>query len=105
MSNLDARRPPYPWLDGYPIAVLAVAGASLSVIALNSNAPVATLMLAVIVTTWFGGTRPALLALAASLPALFYALPPHGSWAIDSDQIVRVPYFLGIGAFIPAPRP
>ncbi len=100
MSNLDARRPPYPWLDGYPIAVLAVAGASLSVIALNSNAPVATLMLAVIVTTWFGGTRPALLALAASLPALFYALPPHGSWAIDSDQIVRVPYFLGIGAFI-----
>ena len=100
MSNPDASRPPYRWLGGYPVAVLAVAAASLSVMALSSTAPVATLMLAVIVSTWFGGTRPALLAMAASLPALFYALPPQGSFAIDNDQIVRIPYFLGIGGFI-----
>src|SRR5688500_8492298 len=100
MPTPDAKRPPYPWLGGYPIAVVAVAASSLSILVGNTPAPVAALMLAVILTTWFGGTKPALLALVASLPALFYALPPHNSWAVDNDQIVRIPYFVGLGAFI-----
>ena len=101
MANPDSpRRVPFQWQGGYPIAILAVAAASFSVVWLNTTAPVAALMLAVIVSTWFGGTRPALFAVVASLPPLFYALPPHGSLAIQSDQYLRVLAFIGIACFI-----
>jgi PAS domain S-box-containing protein len=74
---------------GYATALAAIGIGALMV---QADAPVSTLMLAIIAATWFGGTRPGALAAAVSLPVLFHFT--------GTEQLPRVAYFAGIAAFI-----
>lgn len=67
---------------------------------LETTAPVSTFVLVVIASTWFGGTKPGLLATAIALPVLVYYLPPQRVLSIDVYQIQRIAYFLAISGFI-----
>ena len=61
--------------------------------------PFATLFLAVMLTAWYGGFGPALVAaLLGSLSSLYYLLPPRGGFAIKGfDQWVGMLLYLGTG--------
>ncbi|HYC37292.1 MAG TPA: PAS domain S-box protein [Usitatibacter sp.] len=93
-------RPRFHTLRGYPVAVIALLLGAFNVMVLETSGPVATIVVVVIASTWFGGTGPGILATAASVPLLVYVLPPDRSWAIASDQVLRVVYFVGISGFI-----
>src|SRR5260370_40625244 len=59
--------------------------------------PFATLFFAVLVSAWFGGVRPALLAaLLGGLSAMFFLLPPSGFAVGGLDQQVGLGIYLAI---------
>ena len=93
---LGAVRP--GWV-GYAVAVAMVLLGVANVAAMQSAAPVASLVLAVIVATWFGGTRPGIFAAALGIPPLLYFLSAQSS-ALGANQLPRIAYFLAICAFI-----
>lgn len=93
---LGAARP--GWV-GYAVAVAMVLLGVANVAAMQSAAPVASLVLAVIVSTWFGGTRPGIFAAALAIPPLLYFLSAQSS-ASGVNQLPRVAYFLVIAGFI-----
>ena len=77
----------------YGTAVLsvsaAVIGAWLMQAQWQDSAPVALFLIAIIISTWLGGTRPGLLALALSLLAfMFLCLLPPGSAALKTRQVI-----------------
>jgi signal transduction histidine kinase len=85
---------------GYGVAVVSVAAAVAALALMQArwqeSAPVAVLLIAVILSTWLGGTRPALLATALSILGLGYLslradAPPAG----EPLQLVRL---LSLGA-------
>jgi PAS domain S-box-containing protein len=81
---------------GYGVAVSSVAAALVCTVQMeahwHASAPVATLLMAVILTTRVGGLRPALLATVLSLLgfAYFVLLAGSGSVPADSIQLVRL---------------
>jgi PAS domain S-box-containing protein len=81
-----------PGVEGYAVAVLAVMLAIIAASVFATAAPVSTFTLAVIVSAWFGGTRPGILAIALS----FAALVVH----VELVHIERLGYFLFISSFI-----
>jgi len=97
LSSGAAKRAP---VVGYAIAVLAFAVGMANLALLHTTAPLATCVLVVIVSAWFGGTGPGMLATALSVPALVYFLPPNGAWDVDADHVQRLGYFLLISGFI-----
>ena len=86
----------------YGIAVVSVALAMgvrfLLIPEVAYQFPFATLFLAVLLTSWFGGVRPALLAaILGGLSAEYYLLPPRGSFVIHGlDQQVGIVIYLGV---------
>ena len=89
-----------PWFVSYGIALLAVAAGILSTSLLGTGAPVATFVLAVIFSAWFGGTRPGALAAALSVLALGYLLASNPASMGEGHRVTRLVYFVAIACFI-----
>jgi len=95
-------KPPAIW--GYGIAVLSVAAAliisQLRAIHLQ-DAPVSLFLCAVLVSAWFGGIGPGLLATALSVLAFnYYFLPPIHSLRPKFDEIPRLVIFTVSALFV-----
>jgi PAS domain S-box-containing protein len=87
-------------ITGYAVAILSVAIATLIIELTDTTAQVAMYMLAVFATTWFGGTRPGVLATVLSVPALMYFLPPAGSFNVEAREVGRIIYFVFLVSFV-----
>jgi C4-dicarboxylate-specific signal transduction histidine kinase len=97
-------RPKPPATCGYGIAVLSVAAAltasRLPAIHLQ-DAPVSLLLCAVILSAWFGGVGPGLLATALSALAFnYYFLPPIHSLGPKPDELPRLVIFVVSALFV-----
>src|SRR5260370_13322508 len=95
-------RPPVIW--SYGIAVLSVAAAlvisRLPAVHLQ-DAPVSLFLCAVILSAWFGGVGPGLLATAlAALAFYFYFLPPIYSLGAKPGEIPRLVIFSVSSLFV-----
>jgi len=95
-------KPPRIW--GYGIAALSVA-AALTVSRLPAihlqDAPVSLFLCAVILSAWFGGVGPGLVATALSLLAFnYYFLPPIHSLGVKPDEIPRLVIFTVSALFV-----
>jgi PAS domain S-box-containing protein len=99
---------PLPWLKppairGYGIAVLSV---SVAMILLRwpplhlQQAPASLFLCAILVSAWFGGTRPGVLAMAFSVLAYYYLLPPIGSLDPKPTELARLFVFAGTALFV-----
>src|SRR5207302_2927664 len=91
---------------GYAIAVLSVPVA-LTISRLPAvhlqDAPVSLFLCAVILTAWFGGIGPGLLATALSVLAFnYYFLPPIHSLTLKTDEIPRLVIFTVSALFVGA---
>jgi PAS domain S-box-containing protein len=89
-----------PAVQAYGVGVLVVAAAIGNIVFVPMASPVTVFVLAVIVATWFGGTRAGALATVIAIPAVVYFLMPHPSLAYEATLVVRVLYFVAIAAFI-----
>jgi len=69
---------------------------------LGNQIPYSTLLLAVLVTAWYGGVRPALLAvLLGVFSARYFLIPPRGSFGFTgADQYVGLALYLAVGVGI-----
>ena len=88
----------------YAIAVVSVLGALLishwPLLHLE-YAPVSLFLCAVIVSAWFGGVGPGLVAVGFSALAFYYSfLPPLDSWAIKPGQLPRFLAFIVSALFV-----
>src|SRR5260370_37559516 len=95
-------KPPAIW--GYGIAVVSVA-AALTVSQLPAvhlqDAPVSLFLCAVILSAWFGGIGPGLLAMALSAFAFnYYFLPPIHSLGPKTEEIPRLVIFTVSALFV-----
>ena len=95
-------RPPVIW--GYGIAVLSVT-AALTISRWPTlhlqDAPVSLFLCAVILSAWFGGAGPGLLATALSAFALYYYfLPPIYSLGLKTEEIPRLVMFTLSALFV-----
>ena len=105
MSNSNPllwRKPPLRWSIG--IAVVSVA-AALLISRLPSfhlqSAPVSLFLCAVMISAWFGGLWPGLLAIVLScLAFIYYFLAPLYSFAVNVDEIPRGVLFLLSALFV-----
>jgi PAS domain S-box-containing protein len=95
-----------PWAFRYGCAVVSIALATWMRVLLDpvlgGQAPFPTLFLAVLLTAWYGGVRPALVAVGLGVvSAIYFVLPPRGGFAIaDSAQFVGLVLYVGVGAGI-----
>jgi len=81
----------------YGVAVVSVSAALLIALWMESvlqSAPHVSLFLcAVMLSAWFGGIRPGLLAIALSVFAFAYILPPNNSLTVETREIPRLVIF------------
>ncbi len=97
-------KPPAIW--GYGIALVSVASAltlsQLPAVHLQ-DAPVSLFLCAVILSAWFGGIGPGLLAVTLSVLAFnYYFLPPIHSLTLKTDEIPRLVIFAVSALFVGA---
>jgi PAS domain S-box-containing protein len=79
----------------YGVAVASVAVAAIGALALGPNASVGPLFfLAVILSAWFGGGRPGLVATVLATLARAWFLPPPDSLLVDSANLLPLLLFL-----------
>ena len=92
----------------YSLAVVSIAFATWVRILLDpllgDRIPFPTLLLAVLLTAWWGGMRPALAAVVLGVfSARFFVIQPRGSLAFTSEsQYVGILLYLGVGVGIAA---
>src|SRR5437879_5836860 len=101
-NPLLRRKPPAIW--SYWIAILSVAAALIisrwPALHLR-DAPVSLFLCAVILSAWFGGIRPGLLATALSAPAFYYYfLPPIYSLGAKPGEMPRLIIFTVSAVFV-----
>jgi PAS domain S-box-containing protein len=101
-NPLLRRKPPAIW--SYWIAILSVAAALIisrwPALHLR-DAPVSLFLCAVILSAWFGGIRPGLLATALSAPAFYYYfLPPIISLGAKPGEMPRLIIFTVSAVFV-----
>src|SRR6185295_8588190 len=88
----------------YGVAVVSVFAALLIALWMESilqSAPHVSLFLcAVMLSAWFGGIRPGLLAIALSLFAFAYILPPNYSFTVETREIPRLLIFALSALFV-----
>lgn len=91
------RTPETAFILKYGVAVLSVTAALIIALWMESvlqSAPHVSLFLcAIILTAWFGGVRAGLLAIALSLLAFAYMLPPTYSLTVETNEIPRLLFF------------
>jgi PAS domain S-box-containing protein len=94
-------KPPVIW--GYGIAVLLVAAAMVVLrwppIHLQ-QAPASVFLCAILLSAWFGGAGPGLLATALSTLAYYYFLPPTDSLGPKPTEIPRLVVFTATAVFV-----
>src|SRR6267143_2247374 len=100
--------PKPPVMLCYAIAALAVTAALLIArwlaINLNTNAPVSLILCAVMLSAWFGGIGPGVLAVVLSFLAFAYHfVPPIYSLAMEVLQIPRFLIFVLSALYIVPP--
>jgi K+-sensing histidine kinase KdpD len=87
----------------YGIAVLSVAAA---MVVLRwpplhlQQAPASVFLCAILLSAWFGGARPGLLATALSTLAYYYFLPPTDSLGPKLTEIPRLVVFMATAVFV-----
>ncbi len=89
----------------YGIAVLSIAAAILAAKAcvafLNTEPFVSLFLCGIMVSAWFGGFGPGLLALALAVLAFdYYLLPPVGSFSVETKDLTRLVLFLFTALFV-----
>ena len=106
------QRPEPRTISNYALAVLSVAmaiiAAELITRLLHAEAIASSMLCAVIVTTWFGGFGPALMAIILALLAFHYYLVfplntfswKHDLFALDISEASRLTLFLGTSLFV-----
>jgi PAS domain S-box-containing protein len=70
------------------------------VVLLGTAAPVSMFMLAVIASTWFGGTKPGVLAMLVSAALLVHLLGADALLTVDTPELTRVASFVLIMTFV-----
>jgi PAS domain S-box-containing protein len=96
------------WLEpaairSYGIAVLSVAAA---MIVLRwpplhlQQAPASLFLCAILLSSWFGGAKPGLLATTLSVLAYYYLLPPIGSLGPKPEELPRLFIFVATALFV-----
>jgi PAS domain S-box-containing protein len=100
---LDKRSEP-PAILRYGVAVLSVIAAVITLLLLDTSlqaaAHVSLFLCAVIFSTWFGGIRPGLLAIALSVLGFAYVLPPPDSFAVEIPHLPRLLLFALLAFFV-----
>jgi len=100
---LDKRSEP-PAILRYGVAVLSVIAAVIILVAMDASlqaaAHVSLFLCAVILSTWFGGIRPGLLAIVLSIFAFAYILPPPESFSVEVPHLPRLLLFALLGFFV-----
>lgn len=101
-ANVDRWRGPSSAILRYGLGVLAVATATVIQHFGDMHFAVTpSFVCAVLVSAWFGGVGPGLLATALSLLALkYYFVPPTGTFAIDSAYIPSITLFSLAALFV-----
>src|SRR5271163_3454150 len=94
MSRFDPlSRPEPPAIRGYGIAVLSVATAMIIVrwppLHLQQG-PASLFLCAILLSAWFGGARPGVLATVSSVFAYYYFLPPINSLGAKPAELPRL---------------
>jgi K+-sensing histidine kinase KdpD len=82
----------------YAVTVVLVIGAAICLSLMESHwkagAPVALFLFAVIISSWFGGTKPGFLAMSLSILAFDYSFqPPLHSQPVEPAQLARLILF------------
>jgi PAS domain S-box-containing protein len=103
LQHATERTPKPSVFLSYGVAVLSVSAALIIALwmesVLQSAAHVSLFLCAVMLSTWFGGVRPGLLAIALSVLAFAYILPPNYSLAVETREIPRLLIF-GLSALL-----
>ena len=90
-----------PLILRYAFAVLLAAGAIGFEQWMQSGATVSLLLCAIIVSTWFGGVGPGLLAVAVALVGfIYFFVPPTNSFAVDPEHSTRVVLLSLVAIFV-----
>jgi PAS domain S-box-containing protein len=107
IQRLKERTPKQPLILSYGVAVLSVSAALILTLWLRmevgqESTPIVGLFLcAVMLSAWFGGVWPGLLATALSLLAfVYYFAAPFYSWAVEIKEIPRLLVFTLSALFI-----
>ncbi|TLY29044.1 MAG: DUF4118 domain-containing protein [Nitrospirae bacterium] len=91
----------------YGVAALSVTGALIIARWLEINlqiAPVSLFLCAIMLSVWFGGIRPGLLATPLSVLAFaYYFVPPISSFAVEGKEIQRFLIFVLSAIYIVPP--
>jgi PAS domain S-box-containing protein len=103
IDSLQTSRRPVIW--GYLVAIASVSAAMIGLWLMEKEwhapAHVALYLVAVIISAWFGGTKPALFAIALSVVAFdYFFLRPVGSPVVASIQEVRLLSFAVVAAYV-----
>jgi PAS domain S-box-containing protein len=97
LQQILDRKPERPAILRYGLAVLSVIAALTTLLLMNASlqaaAHVSLFLCAVIVSTWFGGIRPGLLAIALSILGFAYILPPSHSFGVEMAHLPRLILF------------
>jgi PAS domain S-box-containing protein len=92
-----------PVIWAYGIAVVSVAAAMIALrwpLLHLQQAPASLFLCAILLTAWFGGTRPGLLATALSVLAYYYVLPPAESLGPKPTELPRLVVFTATALFV-----
>jgi two-component system sensor histidine kinase UhpB len=97
--------PKPPAILSYGLAVLSIIAAVIILWLMEAGwhaaAHVSLFLFAIIFSTWFGGVRPCLLAIALSILAFdYFFLPPIYSLAVDAAQLPRFVIFVLLACFV-----
>lgn len=104
VENSESQEPSRSFLLRYGCAVASIALATWVRVLLDpilgDQSPFSTFLFAVLLTAWFGGLRPAVLALVLGvLFADYFLMPPRGSFAFKgAAQYVDLALYLVVGA-------
>jgi PAS domain S-box-containing protein len=92
-------------LLGYGVAILTVAAALISLLLLEGHwrlsVPVSALLLAVIISTWFGGVRPGLLSMALAILSFdYFLLHVSGPLAREPIEAIRLVSLATVASYL-----
>jgi PAS domain S-box-containing protein len=99
-SDPHWQRKPHAVLS-YGVAVLSPAGAIIIESWLQSGSTVSIFLCAIILSAWFGGMGPGLLASAVSILSFrYFFMPPLHSFALDTEHLWRLTLFVLVALFV-----
>ena len=89
----------------YGVVVLSVFAAVIILLLMEAQlqaaAHVSLFLFAIIISAWFGGAKPGLLAIALSILAFdYFFLPPIHSLAVETTQVPRLLLFVVLASFV-----